>query len=89
MAQTTRLASFGPFFIFVGLRWPSLAAVGLRGPSWASSGPKRGLYSPPRIPRRVRGQSELSEDSPRTPLGLNSDDFWLMLQPNLKFRVRI
>ena len=37
MAQTTHLASFGPFFIFVGLRWPLwafvLAAVGLRWPS--------------------------------------------------------
>src|ERR1700678_3289367 len=43
----------------------------------------------PRTVRAVRGQSELSEHSPRTPLGLNSDDFWLMLQPNLKFRVRI
>src|ERR1700678_2738925 len=31
MAQTTHLASFGPFFIFVGLRWPSLGAVGLVG----------------------------------------------------------
>ena len=31
MAQTTRLASFGPFSLFVGLRGPSLAAVGLRG----------------------------------------------------------
>ena len=31
MAQTTHLASFGPFFIFVGLRWPLLAAVGLCG----------------------------------------------------------
>src|ERR1700678_1025747 len=30
-----------------------------------------------------------SARSPRTPLGLNSDNFWLMLQPNLKFRVRI
>jgi hypothetical protein len=43
MAQTMRLASFGLFFIFVGLRWPSLAAVGLRGLSWASSGPKMGV----------------------------------------------
>src|ERR1700678_3691993 len=35
----------------------------------------RGLYSPPRIPRGVRGRSELSEDSPRTcrTLGLSSD----------------
>src|SRR5271168_1413253 len=32
-------AFFHLCFIFVGLRWPSLAAVGLRGPSWASSGP--------------------------------------------------
>ena len=24
-------AEVGPFFIFVGLHWPSLAAVGLRG----------------------------------------------------------
>ena len=31
MAQTTRLAPFGPFFVFVNLHWPSLAAVGLRG----------------------------------------------------------
>ena len=31
MAQTTRLASFGPFSVFMGLHWPLLAAVGLRG----------------------------------------------------------
>src|ERR1700678_2418176 len=31
MAQTTHLESFGPFFIFVGLHWPSLAAVGFVG----------------------------------------------------------
>jgi hypothetical protein len=31
MAQTTRLTWFGPFFVFVGLHWPSSAAVGLRG----------------------------------------------------------
>ena len=30
-----------------------------------------GLYSPPRNPHGVRGLSELSEDCPRTPLGLN------------------
>ena len=29
--KNTYLSSFGPFFIFVGLRWPSLAAVGLPG----------------------------------------------------------
>ena len=48
----TRLVSFGPFFIFVGLRWlslatqcycgPSLACVGLRWPSLAAVG----LYGP-------------------------------------------
>ena len=47
MAQTTRLALFGPFSLFVGflfpLRRPLLAAVGLRGPSWLSSAPKRGV----------------------------------------------
>src|SRR5271168_2078792 len=47
MAQTTCLASFGPFSPFVGflfpLHWPSLAAVGLCGPSWLSSTPKRGV----------------------------------------------
>ena len=43
MAQTTRLASFGPFSFFVGLRWPLLAAVGLCGPLWASSGPTMGV----------------------------------------------
>ena len=52
-AQMMRLASFGPFFIFVGLHWPSLAAVGLcwpllaavglRGLLWASSGLKMGV----------------------------------------------
>ena len=31
MAQTTPDPSFGPFFVFVGLRWPSLAVIGLRG----------------------------------------------------------
>src|SRR5271168_5026453 len=36
MAQTTCLALFGPFSLFVGLRGPSLAAVGLRGLSWIS-----------------------------------------------------
>src|ERR1700678_2574513 len=36
MAQTTRLALFGPFSLFVGLRRPSLAAVGLCGLSWIS-----------------------------------------------------
>ena len=36
MAQTTRLASFGPLSLFVGLRWPSLAAVGLCGLWWIS-----------------------------------------------------
>src|ERR1700678_3264721 len=36
MAQTTRLASFGPFSLFVGLRRPSLAAVGLCGLWWIS-----------------------------------------------------
>ena len=35
----------------------------------------RGLYSPPPNPSGVRGQSEQSEQSPRTPLGLNSDFF--------------
>src|ERR1700678_1844254 len=29
--KNTYLSSFGPFFIFVGLRWPSLVAVGLPG----------------------------------------------------------
>ena len=47
MAQTTCLASFGLFSLFVGflfpLRRPSLAAVGLRVPSWLSSMPKRGV----------------------------------------------
>src|SRR5271155_1213075 len=41
MAQTTRLASFGPFFAlwaFVGRRWPSLASVGLPGPALAFVG---------------------------------------------------
>src|SRR5271168_342906 len=44
-AQTTPDASFGPFFVFVGLRWPSLATqwllwafVGLR---WPSTSPSR------------------------------------------------
>src|ERR1700678_1444904 len=31
MAQTTPDASFGPFFVCVGLRWPSLAVVGCCG----------------------------------------------------------
>src|ERR1700678_2824045 len=35
MAQTTHLALFGPFLVFVGLCWPSLAIVGCCGPSWA------------------------------------------------------
>src|ERR1700678_2783522 len=45
MAQTTRLASFGPFFVFVGLHWPllavigySMATVGLCGPALAFVG---------------------------------------------------
>jgi hypothetical protein len=38
-AQTTRLASFGPFSLFVGLRRPSLAAVGRRGLSFRLCGP--------------------------------------------------
>ena len=38
MAQTTRLASFGPFFIFVGLHWPLLAIIGYCGFSWACIG---------------------------------------------------
>src|SRR5271168_1698325 len=38
MAQTTRLASFGPFFVFVGLCWPALAAVGFCGPALAFGG---------------------------------------------------
>ena len=33
-AQTTCLASFGPFSLFVGLRGPSLAAVGPHGLSF-------------------------------------------------------
>ena len=44
----------------------------------------RGLYSPPPIPH---GLCTESEDCPRTPHGLNSDFFWLKLQPNLKIRV--
>ena len=35
MAQTTPDALFGPFFVFVGLHWPSLAVVGLPGPALA------------------------------------------------------
>ena len=27
MAQMTRLALFGPFFVFMGQHWPSLAVV--------------------------------------------------------------
>src|ERR1700678_268149 len=45
MAQTTPDALFGPFFVCVGLRWPSLATqwllwafVGLRWPSLAVVG---------------------------------------------------
>ena len=45
MAQTMRLASFGPFFVFVGLCWPllaiigySMATVGFRGPALAFIG---------------------------------------------------
>src|SRR5271168_1083241 len=34
MAQTTCLALFGPFFVFVGLHWPSLF-VGCCGPALA------------------------------------------------------
>ena len=49
----------------------------------------RGLYSPPPIPRGVHAESELSEDSPRTVLRLNSDIFWLNLQPISKIRVQI
>jgi hypothetical protein len=40
-AQTTHLASFGPFSLLVGLRWPSLAAVGLRWPLCAFVGFRR------------------------------------------------
>src|SRR5271168_378954 len=37
-AQTTPDASFGPFFVFVGLCWPLLAVIGYCGPSWACIG---------------------------------------------------
>ena len=48
-----------------------------------------GLYSPPRIPREVRAESEDSLSSLRTVLGQNSDFFWLEHQPNLKVLVLI
>jgi len=35
VAQATRLASFGPFFVFVGLHWPLLACVSHRWLLWA------------------------------------------------------
>ena len=37
-AQTMPDTSFGPLFVFVGLRWPSLAVVGLRWPLLAVVG---------------------------------------------------
>src|ERR1700678_280459 len=43
MAPTTQRALFGPFFLFIGLRWALLAAVGFYGLSWASSGPTMGV----------------------------------------------
>ena len=49
----------------------------------------RGLYTPPRIPRGVRAESEDCLSCLRTVRGLNSDKYWLKFQPNLKIRVRI
>src|ERR1700678_4028577 len=45
MAQTTPDASFGPLFVFVGLRWPSLAVVGRCGPALACVGLRPAKYN--------------------------------------------
>ena len=41
------------------------------------------------LPHVFRAESELSEDSPRTKFGLNSDFFCLNVQPILKIQVRV
>src|SRR5271168_1776054 len=56
MAQTTRLASFGPFSLFVGLRWLLWAFVGLHGCRPRQRGGVVGVVQPAKLYSKKKTQ---------------------------------
>ena len=86
-----RLSFFKLDFLSPVLSPPSVAfPVGVAPPHLAPLlDPSVSCFEVFTFPHVFHAESELSKDSPRNKIRLNSDFFWLMVQPILKIRVQI